>query len=508
MRVTIQNLALVLSLTVSLAMPYAVFAEAPPVRRPGPPRIKPPMRPGPPGVKRPGPPGAPPTAKVPGPPRGPRRAGPPGPASAGPPVPLAQGAKGAPPARQPARAKVPLMEPRGPRPEPVATSADVRHVLEVDHYRFGTHAGSQYERLVIEFNQTRGLGLEPDVKIEPLPTSGFNVTLKSTNWNGAIPESEMNDSYQRKSRYLGPLAVSTDDPNEVSITVSVKKPKMKLSSFWLNAPPRLVIDVFPLNSPRASMNLGSTVAGKGMPLRDMDSDGIAPTVKDRISATVPVQAGTVAERVERNVASMPDYGKYERIICFPATSQLKATVTFSPAHRGGKTTVDGGLAGPTRPSDEIVCYPFSAQMIAHIGFSQDNTPVVIKHIQSEERVPASAPQGGPNFGGPQGGPGFGGPGPQGFGGPPQGGPGFGGPGPQGFGAPPGFGGPTGPGGPQAFGGPPQLGGPGGFGAPPSRPPPPKGNLSSVTPLGSRLPQQGSPQAPPPADPGNLLPPVN
>jgi hypothetical protein len=151
---------------------------------------------------------------------------------------------------------------------------------------------------------------------------------------GAIPESLINDSYVKKSRWLGPLSVNTDNPsNGFTLRASLKNPHAKIRALWLANRPRLVIDA----------------------------------VFDK---TAPSPKRLAIEREHEGVAP------FDHFICFPANASVGMNVIFQPRDRHDEElkNVHVNLQGLTSddsaapPPDAIVCYPRNAQVTASLAF--------------------------------------------------------------------------------------------------------------------------------------------
>lgn len=216
--------------------------------------------------------------------------------------------------------------------------------MEIRRFRFAKHKSLEFERLVIEFRAKSG-GDSPLVKLVTgaTPTEA-TVVLSQVELVGAIPEAAINDSYDSKAEYLGPISINTDDPSrDVALRVFVRDPKLKMDAFWLSQPARLVVDAYPEDSARAR--------------------------KGRFVADRP--------RGDRRPASLG--GSDDEVICYPATSQLVATVRFFQSHADRPETPTFGTYGMGNPTGPIVCFPAKARVVADVGFQQG--PVMQQNYQ-------------------------------------------------------------------------------------------------------------------------------
>lgn len=217
--------------------------------------------------------------------------------------------------------------------------------LEIRKFRFSKHKSFEFERLVIEFRTKTGGNDAPLVKLVTGagPTEA-SVVVNQVELVGAIPEAAINDSYDSKSEFLGPISINTDDPNrDVAVRVFVRDPKLKVDAFWLNAPARLVVDAYPEDSARSRRGRFVAQRSPSRGLASVDSEN--------------------------------------EVICYPAASQLVATVRFFQNQE--KRPDDHGYThfGSSNPNGPIVCFPAKARVVADVGFQQG--PVMGNQFQSQ-----------------------------------------------------------------------------------------------------------------------------
>ena len=212
---------------------------------------------------------------------------------------------------------------------------DDSHKLEIKTFRFRRH-GSDFERLVIEFK--RG-GQRPKITATRQDKEEL-VDLGGSTLEGDIPEAAINDSYGAKAHWLGDLSFDADAPgSNISLRIGTRDPKVKVDAFWLNGPPRLVIDAFLPSSPRAG---GLTAHANA-----------AKKAKRRLASTPPTKA--------------------DAYICFPAASRVTAKVMFAE-HVREETSMRIAIDPTSSDSDwdqnEVACYPESERVEAKVTFGR------------------------------------------------------------------------------------------------------------------------------------------
>src|SRR5687768_6859128 len=90
--------------------------------------------------------------------------------------------------------------------------------FEIKSYRFNHHENLNFERLVLEFKTKGHLAQIPSVRAVP-SSSGKETVIHVGKivLVGAIPEASINDSYTRKSSFIGPVSLNTDTGSGFSI---------------------------------------------------------------------------------------------------------------------------------------------------------------------------------------------------------------------------------------------------------------------------------------------------
>ncbi len=232
--------------------------------------------------------------------------------------------------------------------------------LEIRQYRFSRHAGG-YDRLVLEFERK-------DSDSSSRPSVGAQKSSTPREWSvqvdnavllGAIPESLINDSYTKKSRYLGPISVNMDNPSTgFSVRATIKSAGTRIQAMWLENPARLVIDAYG--------------AGKSLAHRETSS------VKSH-------QRPGLAD-----------------LLCFPAVSKVGLTVIFQTQSHSEeelqniRVNTDGTTPLEGTPSnDAIVCYAKSSRVVAALSFESKPKESLISRETPTYTEPATIPE--PSF---------------------------------------------------------------------------------------------------------------
>lgn len=239
--------------------------------------------------------------------------------------------------------------------------------LEIKKFRFRRHNRKNFERLVIEFVQKGGGGV-PDVKTNA-SMSGKEATIlfERALLVGSIPEALINDSYVAKSRFLGPISINTDGPTPgFTIRTFLKEP-VGVDAFWLNHPARLVLDVFPSDSPRV--------------------EGRVPEGQE-----------------ERGVASYRGRSTQSQenpnsIVCYPVSAAVSATVTFHPQSVPSSAAFGmdplsfggGGHGGP----EPVICFMASSRVVPSVAYKPKSMEFSSYVPWEGFQRPGAAPQAGP-----------------------------------------------------------------------------------------------------------------
>lgn len=218
--------------------------------------------------------------------------------------------------------------------------------LTIKKFRFQNHSSAAFERLVLEFDGD-SVNEFPEVKISEIDgKKEAQITIRNVQLVGAIPENLINDSYRGHSRATGPISIIPDMPqNGFSLRTLIKRTNHQLDAFWLANPNRLVVDVFPPYSSRAS-------------------------TRDVLSAArslASVEFGKKIKQPHREKVS----SSHSPIFCFPASAQMSAEVAFQPWR--GVNTVPLAVRDPASVESEmkegIVCYPAQSRLYPNLTFS-------------------------------------------------------------------------------------------------------------------------------------------
>lgn len=226
--------------------------------------------------------------------------------------------------------------------------------VEIRKFRFNRHSSANFERLVLEFGSKESE--LPEVKVTPT-ASGKDVmiNIEATSLVGAIPESSINESFTPKSHWIGPISINSDTPKGgFSVRAFLKNPGAQVDAFWLEAPSRLIVDVFPKESLRASVGrsvLATTASTHKTPARKI--------------ASVPT----------------PSPSKDRSVLCFPAQAEVKAKIGFRKYQGSNQVgvTVNTGEDRSTNEEEAIVCYPASMRVNPTVTFSSNDYQAT-KHL--------------------------------------------------------------------------------------------------------------------------------
>jgi hypothetical protein len=218
--------------------------------------------------------------------------------------------------------------------------------LEIKQYRFSRHA-TGFDRLVLEFTRKDSNTSKPAVHAERGATGEWTISVDNTVLLGGIPEVLINDSFKKKSRFLGDVSVNMDSARGFSIHANLKKNRGNhVESFWLDAPSRLVIDSY-----------GSAPAAQAAPVAHEKRE------------TASVATDTKLE-IERK-AQIKGFG---HLVCFPATARVGLTVVFQPNGaeadqlQNFRINTDGIGGTNSPPPDAINCYPKTSQIKAELSY--------------------------------------------------------------------------------------------------------------------------------------------
>lgn len=219
--------------------------------------------------------------------------------------------------------------------------------LEIKKFRFNQHNELVFERLVLEFASKGGGHHTPSIRLAPSASGKETlISVDRVTLVGAIPESTINDSYSKKSRFFGPVSISTDNPTAgFTIRTFVKTSQAVVDSFWLEKPHRLIVDVYPKSSPRAA---GPGILNNFHPQRSV--------------ASAVTHGKTGHKTLPKSV---------DNVLCFMANAQIVADLGFESAQhaRGLSMTVDDSTMNYGATDKQVVCYPKKALMQPKVTFS-------------------------------------------------------------------------------------------------------------------------------------------
>ncbi len=214
--------------------------------------------------------------------------------------------------------------------------------LEIRQYRFSRHNGG-FDRLVLEFERKdANTSVQPKVTTHKSGTPReWSVQVENALLLGAIPESLINDSYVKKSRYLGAISVNMEAPGTgFSVRTGMKGAGTRVQAMWLEHPSRLVIDAYG-----------------------------GPSVAHRETSSVKSHRPGLAD-----------------LVCFPAVAKVGLTVVFQAQKQAEeelqniRVNTDGVNPTDGAPSaDAIVCYPKTSQVVAALSFETKPKDSLIHH---------------------------------------------------------------------------------------------------------------------------------
>jgi len=225
--------------------------------------------------------------------------------------------------------------------------------LEIAKFRFKHHKKHNFERLVLEFKtKERHIGA-PKIELTPSQNNlEAAINISGVTLIGAIPESPINDSYQNKSQFFGPIAINIDNPSVgFSVRASLRKPHTFVDAFWLQYPNRLVIDVFPANSLRTA----------------------GPNIVNEVATMKIPQNGDRQPASHSGSQTFSSPGK-PKVLCFPNHSAVNLSVGFQ--NRTGdpvaaRLQMEEEAKRNQNPNG-IVCYPMDSQLTATLHFYQSD----------------------------------------------------------------------------------------------------------------------------------------
>lgn len=239
--------------------------------------------------------------------------------------------------------------------------------VELKQYRFQQHWSQGYERLVLEFNRRdRSSRTDPNVRTSQAGGE-WMVAVDSASLTGALPESLINESYQYKSKFLGPLSINLDGKaNGFNLRIATKRSEAVPHAFWLASPPRLVIDIY--------RNASAKNSGGERRSASVGYDAEHPTFT-------------------RTKGQFGGFGNY---LCFPAAAKVGLSVVFQAqsAHieELKNVQVNMGTAGEVPAgNDTIVCYSKDSQVHAQLSFEKRDWYAEMNRPPEPQPVAAAAP---------------------------------------------------------------------------------------------------------------------
>jgi hypothetical protein len=224
-----------------------------------------------------------------------------------------------------------------------ASGDDGESKYEIEKYRFSKDH-DQFERLVFQLRVDGAGAKAPAIVVKQ--NSGKEetealVSVLYVSLVGAIPEATINESFSSKSQLLGPLTILSDPKSGFTLRINLKKGNTKLDAFWLQSPSRLVMDVFPENSPRAKGVKLESKAWKRIPTtsngrKKGQSEFVCFPSKEQLNATVTYEVvtseDTLIDKKEMKIAldGTKAHLMESEISCFPSVDQLSAKISFNP----------------------------------------------------------------------------------------------------------------------------------------------------------------------------------
>jgi len=245
----------------------------------------------------------------------------------------------------------------------VSVSSFAQTELMMKKFRFRKHASANFERLVLEFS---GPSVQEDVEVKTNTVGSdkdISLLVKNAQLVGAVPESTINESLQGTRKWMGPLSINTDVPkNGFSLRTLLKTSEAQVDAFWLSQPTRLVVDVFPKSSPRASS-------------------------RNLLEANRGVASANEKHSSTEKKAHKADAKSPEPIFCFPSTSKMSASVAYNPWK--GSSSIPLEVKDPSLAKNEmnegIVCYPAQSRVHPQVNFTTGG-------VEQAQPVASAAPQ--------------------------------------------------------------------------------------------------------------------
>lgn len=243
-----------------------------------------------------------------------------------------------------------------------ANTTDGQQAL-LQQYRFQKHAGQDFERLVLQFDDVKavkGRKVSTSFPLDGGNTTIVEVTNLSVNKN--IPVNFMDTFKNKKSKYLTSVNFNINEGNAFATKLGLDSSDTVVDAFWLENPSRLVIDVFPKNSPRSA---GPAILGQAAEKADRTaaSDPLA-TEAENLALTVKEEIKKVMTKTRDTWNSNSKYRK--DFYCFPASAEVTASLDYK-TKATEKVAAEGTFPSP-RANDYVVCYPKVATVNPRVEF--------------------------------------------------------------------------------------------------------------------------------------------
>lgn len=213
--------------------------------------------------------------------------------------------------------------------------------VEIKKFRFRRHNKKNFERLVIEFNEKDADRLPHITTVPAVNGKEASIQIERVSLVGAIPEALINDSYVSRSKFLGPVSISTDGPVKGFVIRTFLKEPVGVDAFWLAKPGRLVLDVFPSTSAR--------------------TQGRVPESEFREIARIRPPQEIAPQKTEDP----------NQIVCYPINAAVSATVMFHAKANSGPGQADHlplGFGGTAQTPEPVICFLASSQVVASVAF--------------------------------------------------------------------------------------------------------------------------------------------
>ena len=258
----------------------------------------------------------------------------------------------------------------------LASFALAQTEINLKKFRLKPGTSQDFERMVLEFS---GPSVDEEVKVKKVSSAveqDVSIQVSNVQWMGAIPESQMNETFENKRQFMGPLVINTDIPqNGFTLRLLVKNPDHEVDAFWLSKPTRLVVDVFPKSSPR------------------MANRSFVPSLRKTASMpalkTPKVRSQKALMAVETKGEPKPEI-KPESIFCFLSKAQMSPSVAYEP-WRGSSSSIPLEVRNPSAAEGEqkegIVCFPATSRVHPQLNFDKAENP--LSSPMTEPRNPAS-----------------------------------------------------------------------------------------------------------------------